>query len=355
MLRTTDVGCHLVAGFTGTTLDDQLAELLKLGVGGLILFSRNYESCEQLADLIRQIRDAAGRRIFIGVDQEGGRVARLSAPFTDWPDMATLGATGDTALAEQFGVALADELAAVGIDWDFAPVMDVNSNPDNPVIGDRAFGQDPERVIQMGVSVLCAMQKKGVMACAKHFPGHGDTDLDSHKALPKVLARDFVLHSRELTPFTAAVDAGVGSIMTAHVVYPVWDLAHPASLSRVLVEGMLRRAIGFQGLVITDDLEMAAVADRYEPQDLIMLAFHAGTDMLLACHTFELQEGIVQVLFDARCNGLLPEPMFSASQKRIAQAQNRFSNVSGKDLSVVGCEKHLSLARQIRDRGQACG
>jgi beta-N-acetylhexosaminidase len=352
MLKVQEVGRHLVGGFAGTTVTDELRELVqKLGAGGVILFSRNYESPEQLAELTRAIREMAGdRRIFIGVDQEGGRVARLKGDFTEWPPMRALGAIGDAALAESLGNALATELSAVGIDWVFAPVLDVDSNPNNPVIGDRAFSSDPEMVVKIGLAVASGIQSAGVMACGKHFPGHGDTDDDSHKVLPVVTAKLDRLMEREYVPFREAVNTQIASIMTAHVIYPVMDLAHPATTSRVIVEGQLRRAMSYEGLVITDDMEMAAIADRYDPIDAAMMSFYAGADFLLACHTLETQEMIVKSLFDARLSNVLPIESFHASEKRIDATANRFPVPRAGDFSVIGCEEHRKLAEMIADR-----
>lgn len=350
MLKIQDVGRHLVAGFDGTQPNEHLDELLKLGAGGIILFTRNFESPEQLRDLVRAIRERARGRIFISVDQEGGRVQRFKEPFTPWPAMADIGRMGDENLAGRFGAAVAKELAAVGIDWNFAPVLDVNSNPENPVIGDRAFGENPEIVTRMGVAVLCAMQNAGIMACAKHYPGHGHTSEDSHKTLPIVLDNEEILYERELPPFAAAIEAKVASIMPAHVIYAAWDMAHPASCSPNMISGRLRRALMFDGLVITDDLEMDAVRHRYEPHDLVLLSFTAGNDFLLACHTFDLQEFIVRTLFDGRKANLLPAEGFFQSAKRIQAMEKRFPIPQPPSLSVIGCEEHQVLAGEIRER-----
>jgi beta-N-acetylhexosaminidase len=351
MLAIAEVGRHLVAGFDGTDWNDHLEALLAdLGVGGIILFTRNFESPEQLQDLILRIRDRSKERIFIGVDQEGGRVARFKAPFTDWPTMRALANTNDPELATRFGKALGTELASVGIEWVFAPVMDVDSNPDNPVIGDRAFGADPALVAQMGVAVIGGIQSAGVMACAKHFPGHGDTSEDSHETLPMVVANEEILFRRECAPFVAAIDANVASIMPAHVIYPAFDMAHPASVSRTVISGTLRQALGFNRLVITDDLEMKAVVGRYEPSDLFMMAFYAGNDFLLACHTFEMQEQIVRTLYDARTAGVLAVEMYTQSQKRIVEATKRYAVPAKGELSVIGCGEHLEMARTIIEK-----
>jgi beta-N-acetylhexosaminidase len=190
------------------------------------------------------------------------------------------------------------------------------------------------------------------MACAKHYPGHGHTSEDSHKTLPVILDNEEELYQRELPPFTAAIDAQVASIMPAHVIYAAWDMAHPASCSPNMISGRLRRALMYDGLVITDDLEMDAVKDRYEPHDLILLSFTAGNDFLLACHTFELQEYIVRTLYDGRKANLLPTEGFLQSEKRIDAMMKRFPVPGPGDLSVIGCEEHQMLANQIRERSE---
>lgn len=351
MLKIEEAGRHLVAGFDGTDVNDHLKTLInEFGVGGIILFTRNFESPDQIYSLTIKIRELAKQRILIGVDQEGGRVQRFGAPFTDWPTMRQLGATGDEILAENFGHALAAEVAAVGCDWVFAPVMDVDSNPDNPVIGDRSFGRDVELVSKMGAAVIRGIQGLKIISCAKHYPGHGDTSTDSHKTLPVVMENEEVLFQREIPAFEAAINANVASIMTAHVIYPAVDLAHPATCSRVHIAGRLRKAFMYDGIVITDDLEMAAVCDRYEPADLYMMSFYAGNDFLLACHTIEVQEDIVRTFYDARLANLLPAEGFFQSEKRIERLHVQYPKPATGNVSIIGCEKHRKLAEEIRSR-----
>ena len=353
MLKIQDVGVHLVAGFQGTEFSPELSTLIReFAPGGLILFRRNFESPAQLEELVRKIREASGsRRVFVGVDQEGGRVARFREHFTEWPPMADLGLTNDPELAERFGYALGSELAAVGIDWNFAPVMDTNSNPDNPIIGDRSFGDTPDRVERIGTAVIRGMQKAGVMACAKHFPGHGHTGDDSHLTLPVVLEAENTLLEREIPPFLAAIEAGVASIMTAHVVYPVLDLNHPATTSQVIIGGMLRRAYNYTGLVVTDDMEMKAITDRYEFHDAAGMAFLSGIDMIMACENPEAQEAIVRTLYDGRRTNLFSAETFLAAQRRIEQAATKFPVPSG-DPAKIGCGDHRSLSDEIRYRAK---
>ena len=351
MLKIQDAGRHLVAGFDGTDVNDHLKTLInEFGVGGIILFTRNFESPDQVHSLTIKIREMAKQRILIGVDQEGGRVQRFGEPFTQWPSMRELGATGDEELAEKFGRALAAEIAAVGCDWIFAPVMDVDSNPNNPVIGDRSFGADVDLVSKMGAAVIRGIQESKIIACAKHYPGHGDTSEDSHKALPVVMENEEVLFQREIAAFESAIIAKVASIMTAHVIYPTIDLAHPATCSRVHIAGRLRKAFMYDGIVITDDLEMAAVCDRYEPKDLYMMSFYAGNDFLLACHSIEVQEDIIRTLYDARLADLLPPEGFLQSEKRIEKLHSQYPEPALGKISVIGCEKHQQLAKDIREK-----
>src|SRR5882672_1358422 len=249
-------------GFDGKTLTPSLAKLLDRGVSAVALFSRNIESPQQVARLCFDIQKRAGRPILIAVDQEGGRVARLRNGFTPIPSMRALGETRDERLAEKIGRLIAAELRAVNISMNFAPVMDVDSNPANPVIGDRSFGADPALVARMGAALIGGLQNGGVAACAKHFPGHGDTSKDSHLDLPSLPHTAARLQQVELPPFAAAIEAGVAAVMSAHVVFDVIDPENPATLSRAVITDLLRQELKFEGVTISDALEMRAISDR---------------------------------------------------------------------------------------------
>src|ERR1700751_707299 len=231
------IGRLLIAGFGGSQISVELRSIAReFGLGGGILFSRNIEAPEQVAELCYE----AGRLmpdlpLWVSIDQEGGRVARLKAPFTEWPPMATLGRSGDARPAERFAPALAAELKATGITLDYAPVLDVLTNAKNPVIGDRALADKAEEVGRLGAAIIRTLQGEGVAACGKHFPGHGDTSTDSHVELPLVEHPPGRLRRVEFMPFRAAVEAGVATIMTAHVLVPAFDERRPASLSRRIV------------------------------------------------------------------------------------------------------------------------
>src|SRR5262245_31986569 len=274
------VGQLLIAGFDGQALPVELRALAReFGLGGVILFARNISEPEQVAELCYDAsRLVPELPLWVSVDQEGGRVARLKAPFTEWPPMATLGRSGNVALAERFGRALASELKAIGITLDYAPVLDVHTNPQNPVIGDRALAEKPELVGQLGAAIIRALQAEGIAACGKHFPGHGDTSTDSHAELPLVEHPVERLRQVEFLPFRAAIEVQVASIMTAHVLLPALDEERPATLSRRIVSGLLRDELGFEGLILTDDLEMKAVSAQYTIPAAAVMAIDAGCD-----------------------------------------------------------------------------
>jgi len=350
-MKITDVGRVLWAGFDGPAVDEHVRELLKLGAGGFILYARNIESPAQTRELIAEIRAfASDRRLLFSVDQEGGRVARLRAPCTVWPAMRALGNTGDAQLAREFGEAVGRELRAIGFDIDFAPVVDVDTNPANPVIGDRSFGREAQLVSRLGGAVIAGLQDAGVWACAKHFPGHGDTDTDSHTALPVVAHERRRLNETELPPFRAAIEAGVAATMTAHIVVTNIDADVPATMSpRVL--SILRDELRFEGVIVSDDLEMKAVSANFALGEAATAAARAGVDALLVCRQLGAQEEVVRALFDAHRSGKLPPLRLSDMQRRIERTADRFPPPQPGDLSVLGCDRHLRLAEEIARRG----
>ena len=274
-----------IAGFAGHSIPSDLKLLAReFDLGGVIFFARNIDSPEQVAELSREARELAKELpLWVSVDQEGGRVARLKAPFTVWPPMITLGRSGDTALAERFARALASELKAVGINLDYTPVLDVLTNPKNPVIGDRSLAERAEDVARLGAAIIRTLQAEGIAASGKHFPGHGDTSVDSHFELPLVDHPPDRLRAVELVPFKAAIDADVASIMTAHILIPALDQERPGTLSKRIVTEMLKGELGYRGLVLSDDLDMKAISGRYSLEEATVMAIEAGCDAVLMC------------------------------------------------------------------------
>ncbi len=304
----------ILAGFTGTTADaEDAVALAELGVGGFIIFGRNVESPQQVADLLTGLRARCGDRpLLLAVDQEGGRVARLRAPLTVWPPMGALGERDEPDLARATGHGLAAEIGAVGFNLDFAPCLDVNSNPDNPVIGDRSLAATVERVTRLGVPLLEGIQSAGVAACAKHFPGHGHVDKDSHYDLPVCPLDEESLVDSHIAPFAAAIEAGVAAVMTAHVIYPAIDPDNPATLSAAWIDGVLRGRLGWDGPVLTDDLEMGAIVDHGGIGDAVVRAVRAGVDGLLICARRDRIEDAVRALQEEGAR----DPAFAARCRR---------------------------------------
>ena len=282
-------GNVIVCGFPGLEAPETVHRWLADGsLAGLILFKRNIADVEQTSDLVascKSDRDPA-HPILVCVDQEGGRVARLPAPVLQLPPMRTLAAAGDARLTRDAAFVLGQQLRAIGFNLDFAPVLDVDTNPANPIIGDRAFGRTSDVVVEHALAFADGLKAGGVLSCGKHFPGHGDTHQDSHEELPTLphdLAR---LNEVELPPFRAAAGR-VASVMTAHIVFEALDPNVPATMSKAAVSELLREDLGFDGAVFSDDLEMDAVTDNYEIDEAGVLAVEAGCDLLLVCSDLE--------------------------------------------------------------------
>jgi len=348
------IGQLVIAGFDGHTVPADLKALAReFDLGGVILFARNVATPDQVADLAAECRSLArDLPLWVSVDQEGGRVARLRRPFTEWPPMSTLGRSGDDRLAERFARALARELLAVGITMDFAPVMDVHTNPENPVIGDRALSERPEVVARLGRVIIRALQHEGVAACAKHFPGHGDTSVDSHHALPVIEHSPDRLRAVELQPFRAAIEERVASIMTAHVLILALDETHPVTLSRGILQSLLRQDLGYDGLVVSDDLGMGAMSGPYGLAEAAVGAVSAGCDVVLCCGTrADDQVVALEALIRAVEDQTLPVSRVEEAMRRQRQAKERYlGSTRGRPPSrerMIGCDAHQAIARDM--------
>jgi beta-N-acetylhexosaminidase len=311
-------GRLVVCGFAGTKVTPELKELVReVQPLGLILFARNIESPEQLCELNRELKALRkDEPLFLSVDQEGGRVARIRKPATEWPAMRRLGQLGDDKLVERIGRALAQELRAMNFDLDYAPVLDVDTNPKNPVIGDRSFSEVPATVAKLGAALIRGLQGAGVGACGKHFPGHGDTDKDSHLDLPFVEHELPRLREVEWLPFRAAIAANVSSIMTAHVVVKDLDENLPATLSPKVLR-FLREELAYKGVIVSDDLEMKAVADRFSLRDMADKGLNAGVDVFLACNKYEVTLELYRSIVNAVEDGRVSHDTIIAADKRV--------------------------------------
>jgi len=357
-------GQCLMIGFDGLSPSAEARQLLReQAVGGVILFARNIGDPEQLSALVVELQEiarAAGQEtpLLIGIDQEGGRVARLREPWIEWPAMRLLGRVGSEELVRRLGGALAEQLAPCGIRLDFAPVVDVDTNPKNPVIGDRSFGDDPALVARLGAALISGLQASGVAACAKHFPGHGDTDRDSHLELPTIDHSPDRIESVELLPFRAALAADVASVMTAHVVVRALDERLPATLSPRVVRDVLREKMGFGGVVISDDLEMSAITKTWGPGSAAVRALAAGCDLLLMCHSADAQAEAHEALVKAVEAEALPVKTIEDAARRVRRLKERFVPREARpqwreaDWKRVA-QSHRLLAEEIASRSGA--
>jgi len=341
-----DCASLFIVGFQGTDRPDQdVLKLVDEGVGGVILFKRNVETPAQVASLVRAVKTHAGRPLMASVDQEGGRVARLrGAPFTSLPPMRALGATGDLALVERAGRLLAHEVRAMGFDIDFAPVVDVDTNPANPVIGDRSFHRDAHEVAKLGVALARGLEAGGVASCAKHFPGHGDTAKDSHLDLPTLPHNLERLRKIELVPFAAYAKAGLASVMTAHVVFEALDVRLPATMSPRVLDGLLRRELGFQGVVVSDDLEMKAVAEHFTIERAVVEGVLAGVDCFLVCHHPGVQRAAIEALVKAVERKEVSRERLEEARSRVAAMVRKFVHGPEDLVGTLGTPAHAQLA-----------
>ncbi len=353
------IGQLFMVDFTGYAPDPEVLRLIEDGgVGGVILFVKNVASARQVAALTNALQEAAARAgyppLLVSADQEGGPVVRLPREATHFPSAMAFGAAGSEALAASAAGVTARELRAVGIHMNMAPDMDVNNNPDNPVIGIRSFGEDPHRVARLGSAAVRAMQASGVLATVKHFPGHGDTSLDSHLDLPVVPHSRAHLDTVELQPFVAAIRAGVGAVMTAHVVYQALDPDRPATLSPVVL-GMLRTHLGFTGLIVTDSMAMQAITDRHGPGDAAVEAILAGADIVLACGPIAAQRESIEAVRRAVDRGRIPASRIAESVARVAAAKERLNLGKGATVAVdgvdatVGVRAHRDVAEHVAE------
>jgi beta-N-acetylhexosaminidase len=350
----------LTVGFRGTAIPPELHELLQRGIGGVILFARNVGSPRDTLALVRELKQIAPEPLLVSVDQEGGSVARLRAGFTTLPSLRSVGRTKDAQLTRELGGVIGRELRAVGIDLDFAPVLDVDTNPLNPVIGARSLGAAPALVAELGVALALGLDDAGVAACGKHFPGHGDTIQDSHLALPRLSHTLERLRQVELVPFQAAACAGIAAIMTAHVVFEALDPQRPATLSGAVVGGLLRRELSYDGLVVSDDLEMQGVAAAYSIEDAVVLGLGAGVDHFLICHSAERAARAIDAIIRARERGELESVRLEAAERRFERVLSGYFRPAPDEqaLEILGCAAHLAVVERIakqseRDDGTA--
>ncbi|MBW3112681.1 beta-N-acetylhexosaminidase [Bacillus sp. MCCB 382] len=323
------IGQMLVAGVNGTQMDEPTKNLIqKHKVGGFIFFSDHLTSPEQTVRFLNQLKEANTDNplpLLLSVDQEGGNVTRLPGRISNFPTNQKIGNANDPDVSYEVGTLLGQELKEFGFNLDFAPVLDVNSNPNNPIIGDRSFSADPDIVSELGIQTMKGIQSQGVISTVKHFPGHGDTSVDSHLALPVVNKSLQELEDMELIPFKRAIDDGADLIMVAHILLPRLDDTYPSSLSETIVTDLLRNKLKYKGVVITDDMTMKAVADNYGMGESAVQAVKAGSDLVLIAHDAQKAVTAMEALKSAVQNGDISEERINESVKRVIQLKQSYN------------------------------
>jgi beta-N-acetylhexosaminidase len=335
-----------MVGMPGPDLDKETDRLIREGhIGGIILFSRNIENPLQLAALCRGLQSAASKAkdspLFLAVDQEGGRVARLKEPFRRFPGNAAIGMDEEPVKrAIEFATVTSKEMKIVGLNMNLAPVVDVQRGEIEKHLAGRSFGEDPEVVAFLGRTVVKHLQKNGIMAVAKHFPGLGRADVDPHFHLPKINIGSEELERINFPPFAAAIEEGVCAIMTSHAIYPALDHERPATLSPVVLTEVLREKMGFRGLTITDDLEMGAIATDRSVAEGALKSFQAGADILLICKDQSHVRESLDALRQAVSKGTISTERLGQSLERIRKTKTKFL-ANREKISLAGVREYF--------------
>ncbi|NBX68971.1 MAG: beta-N-acetylhexosaminidase [Proteobacteria bacterium] len=354
------VGQLFMVGFDGISVPQSFKDAIReYKLGGTIYFKRNAESPAQLAELSNELqfdcRENTSPFMFIAIDHEGGKVNRLSKPFTQFPGNEYLGEINSPKMGFQFGAIMAKELKAVGININFAPVVDVNTNPDNPVMKDRMFSSDPEICGKLGSAVCRGIQKMGVAAVAKHFPGHGDTKVDSHFDLPRIDRSLSELDKIELIPFKRMVRSRVEGVMTAHIINSALDPDYPATLSEKTIQPILRQGMRYSKLIFSDDMEMKAITDHYGIDEAAVLAVKAGCDVLIYRGDQGVPESAIEAVIKAVESKQINRAQLEASVERILNCKKSYA-VQTSPIEVtevgkmVGIPEHIKLAEMIANK-----
>ena len=354
------LGQMVMCGFDGTVPSESILRLIRdYRVGGVIYFRRNIGTVAEVAELsrsLRKVHDAlGGPPLWIAVDQEGGMVARIDRDAVVVPGNMALGAVGKPEYAYEAARISGVELRQMGINLNFAPCVDVNNNPANPVVGVRSFGENPELVAVLGAAAVQGFQEVGVSACAKHFPGHGDTAADSHHELPLVPHSRERLEQVELPPFRRAIEAGVDAVMTAHVRFPAWEPSGvAATLSPAILSGLLREELRFDGVVVTDCLEMNAISLTVGVGRGAVLAVAAGADIVLVSHREDRQVEALEALYAAALSGELPMERIDEAVARIVRAKLRreeaWWQAEADGVGAIGCKEHVAWVEETAER-----
>jgi beta-N-acetylhexosaminidase len=349
------IGQLVLIGLDGTVMQAQAKEMIeKHRVTGFILYKNNITSAAQTLNMLNQLKETNRKNAFplwLSVDQEGGKVDRMPEPLIKLPAAQDVGRTNKTSYSFAIGQALGEEVRALGFNMDYAPVLDVNSNPNNPVIGNRSFGSEPKTVIQHGIQVMKGLQSTKVVPVVKHFPGHGDTSVDSHLALPVVPKSLEELRAFELLPFAEAIKQQAEVVMVGHLLLPQIDDQNPASLSDKVINGLLRQDMKFGGVVITDDMTMGGITEHNDVGEAAVRAILAGTDIVLVGHEYAKQISVIQALKKAVTDGVLTVKRLDESVTRIAGLKLKY-DLQDSTLKSVDPQEVNRKVQALLEAGQ---
>lgn len=328
MTLTEKIGQLIIVGFDGTTINDEALDYIEnLKVGGFILFARNIVDGDQTLNLLNKLKEANSNNdlpLFLSIDEEGGRVSRLPESFVKVPEMIKVGNMNNEDLSYEIGSILGERVKSLGFNMNFAPILDINSNPKNPVIGSRAFGSTIESVSKNGLGVMNGIRDYNVIPAVKHFPGHGDTNVDSHINLPIINKTIDELKSFELIPFIKAIEQDVEMIMVAHILYPELDEDYPTTMSSKVIEGLLRSELGYKGVIVSDDMTMGAIVENYTLEEGVLSFIKSGGDIALVCHGRENPGKVIQKIESAVNNGELSEEEIDEKVYRILKLKENY-------------------------------
>ncbi|CUP81285.1 beta-N-acetylhexosaminidase [Clostridium baratii] len=322
------IGQLVISGFYGTTLDENILKLIKENkISGVILFNRNVKDSNTLLSLNNSLKESNKNNklpLFISVDEEGGSVTRMPKDIKRLPTNKYIGSLNNKDLSYKVGEILGEQLSYFGFNMNFAPVLDINSNPNNPVIGDRSFGNNKDIVSSLGTSTMKGIQSKNIISVVKHFPGHGDTSVDSHVNLPVVNYDINRLNSFEFVPFKTAIQNGAYAVMVGHILLPKIDNKYPSSMSYEIVTNILRKDLGFNGLIVSDDMTMGAITENYSIEEAAVKSINAGVDLLLVCQKYENTENVLKALKEAVLNGTISKERLDNALYNIISIKKKY-------------------------------
>ncbi|CUP12577.1 beta-N-acetylhexosaminidase [Clostridium baratii] len=322
------IGQLVISGFYGPTLDENILKLVKEDkISGVILFNRNVKDSSQLLSLNNSLKESNKNNklpLFISVDEEGGSVTRMPSDIKRLPTNKYIGSLNNKDLSYKVGEILGEQLSYFGFNMNFAPVLDINSNPNNPVIGNRSFGNNKDIVASLGTSTMKGIQSKNIISVVKHFPGHGDTSVDSHVNLPVVNYDINRLNSFEFVPFKTAIQNGANAVMVGHILLPKIDNKYPSSMSYEIVTNILRKDLGFDGLVVSDDMTMGAITENYSIEEASVKSINAGVDLLLVCQKYENTENVLKALKEAVLNGTISKERLDNALYNIISTKKKY-------------------------------